>query len=116
MECTFDPADPAFHRDPYGVYRAMRADTPLYLSEKYGFYALTRFDDVFAAARDPLTFSSADPTVTLLPMLNYLDAPLHHQLRSIVSRAFTPRRVAEMENLIRQIARADRQVHRRSAL
>jgi cytochrome P450 len=105
VEYIFDPSSPEFHRDPYTVYRYLRDHQPLYRDTKYGFWALSRFDDVFAAARDPRTFSSVNEMVTVLyPMLNFLDAPLHQQLRGLVSRAFTPRRVAEMEATIREFA------------
>jgi len=49
----YNPFDPAFYTsDPFGVYRAMRDEAPVYYSEKWGWYALTRFEDVRAAITD----------------------------------------------------------------
>src|SRR3954462_3433634 len=44
--------------DPYPVYRRLRDETPLYHAVDAGLWALTRFDDVQAAAADWETYSS----------------------------------------------------------
>ena len=70
-----------------------------------GFWALSRFDDVFAAATDPETFSSyAVEAQALLPQLNFLDGSRHRDLRALVSRGFTPKRVADLEPLVAAVA------------
>ena len=55
----FDPFSDEFFDDPTEVYRRLRDEAPVYFSEKYGFYALSRFADVLAAHRDWQGFSSA---------------------------------------------------------
>jgi cytochrome P450 len=42
----YDPFSAAFQADPYPVYRWMRDEAPVFHSEKWGTYALSRFDDV----------------------------------------------------------------------
>src|SRR5438552_18494510 len=55
----FDPFSEEFFNDPYDLYRRLRDEAPVYYSERYGFYALSRFADVLAAHRDWEGFSSA---------------------------------------------------------
>jgi cytochrome P450 len=55
----FNPFSADFFDDPYGTYRWLRDEAPVYHSDRYGFYALSRFDDVVRAHRDWKTFSSA---------------------------------------------------------
>jgi cytochrome P450 len=87
----------------------MRDEAPVYRNDAYDFYALTRAHDVEAAHRDPGTFSSARGTVLELMghdlsgtgQIIFLDPPEHTELRHLVSRAFTPRRTADLENRVR---------------
>lgn len=106
-----------FQEDPYPAYAMLRRDQPVYRESRYGVYALTRYADVDAALRDHETFrSGAGPApmpprggsggaMTLLPILAATDPPHHDQLRGLVNRAFTPRRVAQSESRIRAFAR-----------
>ena len=55
----FNPYSDVFFDDPYETYRWMRDEAPVYYSERWDFYALTRYEDVVAAHRDWETFSSA---------------------------------------------------------
>ena len=55
----FDPFRDQYFDDPTEIYRRLRDDAPVYFNERYGFYALSRFDDVLAAHRDWQAFSSA---------------------------------------------------------
>ena len=48
-----------YFNDPYDLYRRMRDEAPVYFNEKYGFWALFRYEDVCAAHKDWQTFSSA---------------------------------------------------------
>ncbi|HET9728987.1 MAG TPA: cytochrome P450 [Acidimicrobiia bacterium] len=104
----FNPYSHEFHDDPFPVYRRLRDDAPCYHDVELGFYALSRYTDVLAALHDPDTFCSRHG-ITLeqgnsLPMLLTTDPPAHTQLRRIVSRAFTPRRVADLEPSIRTLS------------
>jgi cytochrome P450 len=106
-----DPFSHAFHEDPYPVYRALRDDAPCYRNETVGFYALSRYTDVLEASQQPLLYSSAEGTTiekldtrALLPMMIFMDPPDHDVQRKLVSRAFTPRAISELEPFVRQTA------------
>jgi cytochrome P450 len=112
----FSPYAYAFHEDPYRVYARLRAEAPVYHDATDGFWALSRHEDVLAAFKAPRTFSnirgvSIDPSarrggaragMSFLAM----DPPDHTRFRALVSRGFTPRRVAALEPRIREIALA----------
>jgi methyl-branched lipid omega-hydroxylase len=78
-----------------------------------GHWALTKLDDVFYASRHPDVFSS-NPGITIndqnpdvaeyFGSMIVLDDPRHQRLRSIVSRAFTPKVVARIEASVRERA------------
>ena len=78
-----------------------------------GHWALTKLDDVHFASRHPEIFSSVpnivihDQTPELAEYFGsmiVLDDPRHQRLRSIVSRAFTPKVVARIEASVRERA------------
>ena len=112
---VYSPYAYEIHEDPYPTYRRLRDEAPVYRNEAEGFWALSRHADVMAAFRDSARFSSAhgvslDPaasgphahkTMSFLAM----DPPMHGRMRGLVSRGFTPRRVAEMEPRIRALTR-----------
>jgi len=102
---VYDPTTPEFQRDMYEIYRRLRDEQPVYGGA--GSYALSRFEDVWRAVNDWETFSSVvEEANSLLPQMIYFDPPRHTAMRALVSRAFTPKRVAEVEGLIRSTARA----------
>ena len=105
---SFNPYSYEFHDDPFPVYRQLRDVAPCYHDEDLGFWALSRYDDVVRALHDPETYCSRFG-ITLeegntLPMMLTTDPPAHTALRRLVSRAFTPRRVADMEPAIRALS------------
>ena len=55
----FDPFSDDYFNDPYDLYRRMRDEAPVYFNEKYGFWALFRYEDVCQAHKDWQTFSSS---------------------------------------------------------
>ncbi|MFD2091046.1 cytochrome P450/oxidoreductase [Blastococcus deserti] len=110
----YDPFAPDFYTsDPFGVYRRMRDEAPVYYSERWGWYALTRFEDVRAAALDADTFRSFegmdidDSRLEQVPpgSIGSMDNPRHDQVRSVVQPYFLPRRIAELEDGIRAVVR-----------
>ncbi|MFC5833232.1 cytochrome P450 [Nonomuraea insulae] len=100
---------------PYDFLRRLRARTPVFRSEHLGAYVLTRHADVRAAYGDPRRFSSKGSlTISrsltretreklgehgsfLSSFVANVDPPDHTRLRRSVSKAFTPRAVAAME-------------------
>ena len=112
----FNPYDPTLHQDPYPVYRRLRDEFPLHYNSQLNFWTLSRYADVFEALQKPDLYCSGrgvavgieGPSETLtadVPLLIMLDRPRHTQLRALVSRAFTPRRIAALEPRVRTIAR-----------
>jgi cytochrome P450 len=108
----FDPYSYEIHEDPYPVYRRLRDEAPAYFNEKRRFWALSRYDDVRAATNDWRTFTSSQG-ITIEPLrrgiephIIEMDPPRHTQLRALVSRAFTPARMARLEEPIRARTRA----------
>jgi cytochrome P450 len=110
-ELYWDPYDTDLDDQPHDVWRQMRDEAPLYRNDRYDFWALSRFEDVEAAHRDPATFSSASGTVLEMmgndmastKMIIFQDPPEHTVMRALVSRAFTPRRMAALEDDVRAI-------------
>src|ERR1700722_797331 len=112
---SFSPYDYSLHDDPYPLYARLRTQAPLYRNEELDFWALSRHADVVAAFRDPARFSSANG-VSLDPSawgpyahktMSFLarDPPRHTRMRALVAKGFTPRRVAELEQRIRELSR-----------
>ncbi|SRX94777.1 putative cytochrome P450 124 Cyp124 [Mycobacterium tuberculosis H37Rv] [Mycobacterium shimoidei] len=106
-----------------GAFATLRREAPISFfaepvqpgfEEGPGHWALTKFDDVFYASRHPEIFSSS-PNITIndqppevaefFGSMIVLDDPRHQRLRSIVSRAFTPKVVARTEASVRERAR-----------
>ena len=114
MSLSFSPYDYEFHNDPYPVYARLRAEAPVYRNDELDFWALSRYDDVLTGFRDHAAFSNANGVMIERSMwtpdasrfLSFLamDPPGHTAMRSLISRAFTPRRVAALEPRIREIA------------
>jgi cytochrome P450 len=105
----FDPSSPAFRDDPYPAYAWLRREHPAYRFEAGDerWWAISRHADVTAALRDHATFSSAQGIGSERDsscMMITTDPPDHTVLRSLVNKAFTPRRIAGLEPRIRQIS------------
>jgi cytochrome P450 len=102
-----------FHEDPHPTYRWLRDHAPIYRNDAMDFWAISRFQDVMGAFLDWQTYSSVgglileklDPAhLELTPMMIFMDPPRHDRLRKLVSRVFTPRRVAALEAFVRALA------------
>jgi cytochrome P450 len=106
----YDPYDYDIDIDPHPAWKRLRDEAPLYRNERYDFWALSRFADVYTASLDWKTFSSARGTVLELidkipepRSMIFQDPPEHEALRKLVSRAFSPRRIAELETRVREL-------------
>ena len=118
----FDPLDPEQRADPYPVYAALRRDAPVTYVPGLDLWVVTRYDDVVAVVKDDETFSSrnalrSSPREPLaevravlaegypeMPIIVDSDPPLHTRIRRPITKAFTPRRIAELEPRIEAIA------------
>jgi cholest-4-en-3-one 26-monooxygenase len=126
----FDFTDPDLieERLPIAEYAELRRTAPVWWNAVQpgaggftdeGFWVVSRHEDVKAVSRDSETFSSAENTAIIrfsegltreqieaqrLIMLN-MDPPDHTKVRRIVSRGFTPRSVAALEEPLRERAR-----------
>lgn len=107
----YDPYDVDLNRDPYPMFRRLREEAPLYYNDAHDFYALSRYADVDAALVDHETFSSARGAVLEIiksgmeippGTLIFEDPPIHNIHRKLLSRIFTPRKVAALEPKIRE--------------
>jgi cytochrome P450 len=110
----YNPFAPDFYTsDPFAVYRWMRDEAPVYYSQKWGWWALSRFEDVRAALLDPDTFRSfegmdIDDTgkeQKAPGSLPDMDNPRHNQIRKIVQPYFLPRNIAKLEDGVRDVVR-----------
>jgi cytochrome P450 len=106
----YDPTSWEVHEDPYPVYRWLRDESPVYHNEKLNFWALSRFQDIWDATLDWNRFTSTygqtlEKVEMTLPIMISMDPPQHTRVRALVAKAFTPRRVAQMEPIVRRITR-----------
>jgi cytochrome P450 len=106
----YDPYNVEINADPYPVYRRLREEAPLYYNEHHDFYAVSRYADVERGLLDAQTYISGRGGIIELIRANiemppgiliFEDPPTHTIHRRLLSRAFTPRRVAELEPKIR---------------
>lgn len=113
-DLRWDPFDRTLHKDPYGVWRRLRDEAPLYHNEQYDFYVLSRFADVMEASLDTDTFSSEhgvtldaitdEPWASPKAMI-MMDPPDHTAMRKMVNRTFFRSKVAELEDRVRTLCR-----------
>ncbi len=107
----FDPYDVDINADPYPVYERLREEAPIYYNEGYDFWALSRHHDVHQALLNWSTFSNTRSDIldiikagVQLPpgVILFEDPPIHTMHRGLMSRVFTPRRMAALEDQVRQ--------------
>ncbi len=109
----------SFLSDPYPTYRMLRERAPIRWDDPTGHWWVTRHEDVHDVLRDP-AFRAArvaghfdgipprevdglGPLVRLLePRLLFTDGERHRRLRSLVGRAFAPRRIDALRPVIRR--------------
>ena len=107
----YDPYDFGIDADPYPIWQRMRDEQPLYYNDKHGFYALSRYADVERGLVDVKTYSSARGTLLELIKADFEippgsiifeDPPTHDLHRGLLSRVFTPRKMAAIEPKVRE--------------
>jgi cytochrome P450 len=107
----FDPYDVDINADPYPTYHRLREEAPIYYNERHDFWALSRHEDVHQALLNWPTFSNTRSDildiikagVELPPgVILFEDPPTHTMHRGLMSRVFTPRRMAALEHQVRE--------------
>ncbi|TDJ18660.1 MAG: cytochrome P450, partial [Deltaproteobacteria bacterium] len=116
----FHPLLPRHRDDPHASWRRLRESNPVYRSKIFGAWICTRYDDVLHVLRDKnfttdrsevpamrlfQRYARRDPTFAALIERNLLmiDGAEHRRLRSLVSKAFTPRRVEQLRPQLESI-------------
>src|SRR5690606_31649939 len=106
-------ASPAYRRDPYPAYARLRREAPVFESQRWKSWVVTRHADVSAAFRHPglsadriAAYGRALPEPLLAqvePLLRnvsrwtlMMDPPAQTRIRSLLSSAFTPRFVKRL--------------------
>ena len=118
---AWNPLDPNFIADPYPTYQELRERDPFHRSRVTGAIVVSPYEDVDAILRNFKEYSNERANrnrdssraverdqiaANMQPSMLGLDPPDHTRLRSLVSRAFTPRQIAKMEDHIRATAHA----------
>lgn len=119
----FNHMEPPHLTDPYPLYAQARSEAPIFFSPLFHAWIVTRYADVLAILGDPRRFSSyylfrtpLDPAPEAqavldqippeAPLLVNQDPPDHTRTRALLGKAFSSRRVIDMEPRIRAIANA----------
>lgn len=111
QDLYYDPFDIEIDEDPHPVWKRMRDEAPLYRNDKYGFHALSRFDDVQKGLTDWNTYRSGrGSTLEIIlagmempsGMILMEDPPIHDVHRGLMSRVFTPRKMNAIEPKVRE--------------
>lgn len=122
---TFDPYSPQFRTNPYPIYETLREETPVFFAENSRMWVVSRYEDVVALLKDRRFGRSLDgtPVATTRPRSTPDDPmhpfrklsddsmfdkepPDHTRLRSLVHKAFTPKRVESLRGQIQEITDA----------
>ena len=107
---------------PYELFKRLRAECPIHWTthipdfpNEAGYWSITTADDVHTVSRDWQTYSSELGGITALTdsvlpleltraMFIGMDPPKHDRLKALFQAGFTPKRIAEHEDEIREIA------------
>lgn len=117
----FDPFGGTFLADPYPEFAAHLRDAPVFYSPELDYWVVSRYADCRRALSEHATFSAsntlgpitppcpaaghalAEGRFRAIPTLTNVDPPAHTRTRRIAHAAFTPRRVAAMEDVVRNL-------------
>jgi cytochrome P450 len=118
----FDPTTPEQRENPYDVLQLARREQPVFYAPASDLWVVTRHADVLTVLRDHRTFSSRgalkstslpmppevqavlDEGYPEMPYIIEIDPPLHDRIRGLVTKAFTPRRIAQLAPRVEEIA------------
>lgn len=109
-EIYYDPYDAELTANPYPMYRRLREELPLYYNDEHDFYLVSRYSDVHSGMHNHQSFSSARGNIPELIKANipipsglvvFEDPPQHDIHRKLLSRMFTPRKINQLDPMIR---------------
>jgi cytochrome P450 len=93
---------PEARRDPYPIYDRIRTASPVLREPNTGLWMVFGYDAVKRVLTDHDTFSSHFGPVE---WMIFQDPPMHPRLRGLISQAFTPRSISNLEPQIRELSR-----------
>ncbi len=117
----FDPFGPPFVDDPYPLFAEHVRRHPVFYADHLGYWVVSRYEDCRRVLRDYTAFSASNALAPMtppcpaartalaeggfrsIPTLTNVDPPAHTRTRRIAQAAFTPRRVAEMADVVRDV-------------
>jgi len=100
---SYDPTSVSILSDPYDTYDRLRTKDPVHRMRLINGWVLTRYEDVDMVLRDHRRFSKDDGQEDEYRSMLHHDPPDHTRLRSLVSKAFTPRAVRELHPRVERI-------------
>ena len=100
---SYDPTSAGILSDPYDTYDRLRTQDPVHRMRLINGWVLTRYEDVDMVLRDHRRFSKNDGREDEYRSMLHHDPPDHTRLRSLVSKAFTPRAVGELHPRVQRI-------------
>lgn len=100
---SYDPTSASIRDDPYDAYDRLRDKDPIHRMRLIDGFVLTRYDDVDTVLRDHQRFHKNDGSVDEYRSMLDHDPPDHTRLRSLVSKAFTPRSVGALHQRVQRI-------------
>ncbi len=109
---SFNLVSPRLYDDPYSIYRRLREKDPVHRSRLFDGWVLSKHADIDAVLRDHKLFSNderkgeenlSEERRSEVHSMLYLDPPDHTRVRSLVSKAFTPRAIEALRPRIEQI-------------
>ncbi len=103
-----DVNDPRFYDDPWDAYRWLRDHSRVHWDAANDLWVVSRHEDVSLVSRNNARYSAAGgvrPAVAAPMSIITMDDPEHTVQRRIVSKGFTPRKVADLADHIREVSR-----------
>ena len=105
-ERSIDILDPRLYDDPWETYRWLRTESPIHYDATNDLYVVSRHEDVSAISRNQERYSAAQgvrPNVPAVMSIISMDDPEHTRQRRIISKGFTPRKVRELSEHMREV-------------
>lgn len=90
-------------RNPYPLYDQARSNSPVLHVPQLGVWLIFDYEGVKRALTCHEAFSSAVPAPE--NWFIFFDPPRHTKLRALITRAFTPRSIENLESSIRELSR-----------